>query len=327
MTVERKKARKRKRELGWEIYPEIHAEVAHLTQTCVAMSVGSALCNWFLLGAVLAAIPHLKGVWLLVWIVLWIVACRALRAFENLTHEASHYNWSRKHRRLNDALADWLCSRWVGITVRSYRLTHIRHHADFDGDGDPCRAKFEMLRLDLLDRRRHLHFVSALFSVLPAYTKAYWQANLSNKKQWIITIILHGSAMAVGSWLMQAGFWKHWILGIIVPFVVFLPFLRLWAEAGKHHYDGHPEFESTYNNCGLIDRWLIHPASDAWHLTHHFVPSIPHHKLARADSFFSRTHARYAIDGKARRRLFDEPGRERPSSQYEKAFQGVGDAH
>src|SRR5262249_21305551 len=102
ITMKRTTGVKRKRDLGWEIYPEIRAEVAQLTETCLPLSVGSALGNWLLLGVVLVVISHLRGWWMVIWVVLWVVACRALRAFENLTHEASHYNWSRKHRRLND---------------------------------------------------------------------------------------------------------------------------------------------------------------------------------------------------------------------------------
>src|SRR5262249_35298928 len=119
----------------------------------------------------------------------------------------------------------------------------------------------------------------------------------------------------------EAGFWRYWLLGVLLPFVAFLPFLRLWAEASEHHYDGQPEFESTYNNCSLIDRWLIHPASDAWHLTHHFVPSIPHHKLSRADGFFSRAHERYATHRKTRQRLFEEPSREWTPRQRNEQWQ------
>jgi fatty acid desaturase len=321
-----KKAQKRKHELGWKIDPEIRAEVAQLTETYLPISVGSALCNWLLLGAVLMVAPYLKGWWVLSWVVLWVIACRALRAFENLTHEASHYNWSRKHRHLNDLLADWLCGRWVGITVASYRVTHIRHHADFEGDADPCRPRFEALNFGSLDRRRRVHFALGLFHKFFPYTSAYRQPYLVNKKQLVATIVLHASAMSIGSWLVQVDFWKHWLLGVILPFAAFLPFLRLWAEASKHHYDGNDEFESTYNNSSLIDRWLIHPASDAWHLTHHFVPSIPHYKLARADEFFTRNHARYATHGKARRGLFEEPGRAWPFPQHKKDLQGASDA-
>jgi fatty acid desaturase len=325
-TMKIKKAQKRKHELGWKIDPEIRAEVAQLTETYLPISVGSALCNWLLLGAVLMVAPYLKGWWVLSWVVLWVIACRALRAFENLTHEASHYNWSRKHRHLNDLLADWLCGRWVGITVASYRVTHIRHHADFEGDADPCRPRFEALNFGSLDRRRRVHFALGLFHKFFPYTSAYRQPYLVNKKQLVATIVLHASAMSIGSWLVQVDFWKHWLLGVILPFAAFLPFLRLWAEASKHHYDGNDEFESTYNNSSLIDRWLIHPASDAWHLTHHFVPSIPHYKLARADEFFTRNHARYATHGKARRGLFEEPGRAWPFPQHKKDLQGASDA-
>lgn len=39
----------------------------------------------------------------------WLISGRTMRGLECLVHEASHYNLSRK-RRLNDALADYLCA-------------------------------------------------------------------------------------------------------------------------------------------------------------------------------------------------------------------------
>jgi len=136
MTMKKTPGGNRKREAGWQIHPEIRDEVAELTRTFLPLSIGSALCNWLLLFAAMAATRYLRGWWMLGYPVVWLIACRALRAFENLTHEASHYNWCRKHSHLNDTLADWLCARWVGISVASYRRTHVRHHADFDSELD-----------------------------------------------------------------------------------------------------------------------------------------------------------------------------------------------
>lgn len=295
---------------GWEISPEIRAQVAQLTATSFFISVGVTLTNWALLVGVLWTAQHLRGLLLLIYPALWLVACRALRAFENLTHEASHYNWSRKHRHLNDRVADWLCARWVGLSVSSYRRTHTRHHANFNSPTDPCRLRYQSLQLDFLDRSDPIQFMSRLFRQIVPYMRDYWQAYYEKKEsQILVTGALHGTIMAMGTWLLEPGFWKYWLAGVIFPFVAILPWLRLWAEASEHRYSSLSEFESTYNNRGMMDRWFIHPVSDAWHLTHHLVPSIPHHKLARADGFFRRRHACYAAHGKVRVGLFDEPDR------------------
>ena len=37
--------------------------------------------------------------------------------------------------------------------------------------------------------------------------------------------------------------------------------------------------EATTSNIGLLDRLLIHPHGDGYHVAHHLWPRIPHHQL------------------------------------------------
>jgi fatty acid desaturase len=300
---------KSKRSNEWRISTEMRADVRDLTKTSLLTTLLVLLCNWMALVGVAVAVAHLRNWWWLLTPALWIMTLRALRAFENLTHEASHYNWCRMCPNVNDALGDWFCAGWVGLGVASFRKTHQLHHADFDGESDPCRPRYEALKFDALDRRQYWTFVNSLFCQIVPYVCDYWSAYGGEEKlQLARTLGLHAVLIVAGTFIVP-GFWWAWLLGVVFPFVVILPFLRIWAEASKHRYDGMPELDATYNNIGLFDRWIIHPASDGWHLVHHFQPKIPHHRLAQAHALLSRHHPKYAAHNKVRKGLFEEPDR------------------
>ena len=87
-------------------------------------------------------------------------------------------------------------------------------------------------------------------------------------------VILLGPGPGVAAWL---AFW-------VLPSVTVVPFLRRIGELEEHSYDRAPEastpgtpteFSTTFLNVGLLHRWFIHPAGDAWHEVHHLFPAIP----------------------------------------------------
>lgn len=94
---------------GYSIPSQLREEIKKAHQTCLRLTVtvavvdvvtvaGSAIVT----GIAVARLPWwTAGLLALVGVVL---IGRQLRGLENLVHEGSHFNWSRQHRRLNDAL-------------------------------------------------------------------------------------------------------------------------------------------------------------------------------------------------------------------------------
>jgi fatty acid desaturase len=294
---------------SWQVPACCRSRVAALSRTCLLISVGVALGNWTLIWANLVAAHYLHNWWLLVYPAQLLLIARSLRAFENLTHEGSHRNWHRQNRKLNDFFADWLCARWVGLSTKSFRTTHMPHHWGFGTEVDPCLSRYQALGLDSLDRRSGSDFVTKLFGHMFSYLTGYWQAyGVEQRRQILTTGLLHIGVMVLGSFSLWSTFWILWLLYVLVAFGFVLPVLRLWAEASKHQYAGqNPELESTYSNVGWIDRWLIHPCGDSFHLLHHYLPSIPHHRMHRVHELLLRYDAQYMTSPKVRTSIFDEP--------------------
>jgi fatty acid desaturase len=296
---------------SWRVPPELRVDVLMLSRSSLPISITAAAGNWIIVWLNLTAAYLLRPSWLLVvYPIQLVLIARALRAFENLTHEASHHNWYRRNEKINDCIANWMCSYWVGLSVQSFRETHLPHHADFGNESDPCAPRYRDLDLDSLDRSKRLQFVTRLFIRLFTYTRGYWQVYINQRRQLAVQILLHGATMTIGSLVLWPSFWMSWTVYVIVAFVIVLPFLRFWAEASKHRYaGGQSELESTYNNIGKLDRWLIHPSGDGFHLVHHYLASIPHHRLAQAHRLLSKRDPKYRAHRKVRLSIFDEPDR------------------
>jgi fatty acid desaturase len=105
----------------------------------------------------------------------WLISGRTMRGLECLVHEASHYNLSRK-RRLNDALADYLCAWPVMSQVSHYRQSHIVHHRSFGHATDPDRIRSEKLDLSNLYRSTTPRFLLGILKRLLPYIPGWWWA-------------------------------------------------------------------------------------------------------------------------------------------------------
>lgn len=296
---------------GWRVPPTLGFEIKKLSRTSLPLSIAAAAGNWAIVWLNILASHFLQPSWLLVVYPLQLLLiARALRAFENLTHEASHHNWYRRNEKINDGFANWMSAYWVGLSTESFRMTHLRHHADFGSEVDPCAPRYRDLDLNSLNRRNRRQFVIQLFSHIFIYARGYWRAYVTQPRQLAIQVFLHIATMIVGSLALWPSFWMWWAAYVLVAFVFVLPFMRLWAEASKHRYtEGDPELESTYNNIGKLDRCLIHPCGDGYHLVHHYLPSIPHHRLPKAHRLLSRHDPKYRAHRKIRLSIFEEPER------------------
>jgi fatty acid desaturase len=201
-----------------------------------------------------------------------------LRALENLGgHEGGHGNWLRKRPRLNDWFANSLAAWWVVTSAQSFRKKHNEHHHHFGEAADPCFTRFSMFHFAQMKSWRK--FLAALKSEYLPYLREYWQIYSPVKLSQILrTLLLHGTVMVIGSQFC-AGFWRGWLLLVILPFLLILPVFRMLAESEEHNYDGRDELTDSHNNLGWFSRLYLHPAGDAYHKLHHVQPAIPHHRM------------------------------------------------
>jgi fatty acid desaturase len=298
---------------GYSFQPFQKPLLRKLCTTSLLASGGVAVADWLWLAGCmylgLVLFTHYGWLWSapIHLFILWPLCGRALRGFENLTHEGSHYNFDRKSRGRNDAVANWLCSYWVLISVQMFRKPHESHHRHFGSDEDPDKIRFGRLGLDEMPRRSPRHLAGYLFRVLPVYVIDYWKQFSDKKAQLRKSVAIHTLFAGLMSFMFYENFWLLWLVYFWLPFVIYLPVHRFIAEAEEHSYsNAQTEFTSTYSNLSNVQRWFVHPHGDAYHLLHHMLAQIPHWKLASAHWLLVTLDPTYQ-SGYYRKSVFDDP--------------------
>ncbi|HEY4640438.1 MAG TPA: fatty acid desaturase [Thermoanaerobaculia bacterium] len=241
--------------------------------------------------------------------VLILIVVRCQRGLENLTHEGSHYNFSRNHR-LNDWLTDLLAALPTFQRVFGFRQTHVpKHHLFFGTAGDPDFNRYAAFDAKNIDRSSLWLYALSVMTRVPRYVGGWWWGVGTNPRTLVLGLAWHvvvyitpvalilGPRGAMGAWFF---FW-------LCPFALLLPPVRLIAEAEEHVYeDAKTIFEATVSNVGLLHRLFIHPNGDAYHLAHHLWPSVPHHQLQGMHEDLTALDPVYAAS-RVRTSLFQEP--------------------
>ncbi|MDX2709720.1 fatty acid desaturase [Streptomyces sp. PA03-6a] len=238
-----------------------------------------------------------------------LAAARQLRALECLVHEASHFNWSRRYRKLGDVLATLLAGVPTGARIADYRASHLVHHGRFGTLSDPDRQRYEELGLEDLNRSGTAAFVLGLLQKFGPY-QGGWLATLGSAPvaaalplSWCALVIV------LPGWLMEGWVWAG-VAGLawLVTHLVALPILRFVGESSEHVYrEVDTVFAATVSNLGLLQRTLIHPHGDGYHTIHHLWPGVPHHQLARLHRILLAQNAEYRSNLRYRTRVLERP--------------------
>ncbi|HWG98511.1 MAG TPA: fatty acid desaturase [Pilimelia sp.] len=302
---------------GFANAAELREVVAAAHRTALWRTAGTAAVDQLSVPVLALAI----GVWALpalpVWAALLVGALavaaigRQLRALECLVHEASHFNWSRRRRGLNDALAFALAALPTGARIADYRESHLRHHGRFGTADDPDRQRYEELRLEELDRSSLRAFTAGLARRFGAYQRG-WLASLGAAPA-VTALPLAWAAVMVGvpGWLLggpagASGALAVWLLGHALA----LPVIRFVGESSEHVYRGtETVVDATISNLGLVQRLVFHPHGDGYHTVHHLWPGVPHHRIAALHRALLRRDHGYASGLRYRTRVLAPPVR------------------
>ena len=220
---------------------------------------------------------------------------RQMRALENVVHFGSHHNFS-KNKKINDTLVN-LFAAWPMLnSVETYREFHNRHHQLFGSDQDPCKIRFQRMGGSAVDTSNGLKLLKAVTGWLLAYIYDYYRDIGSSYRQLLLFTIWHLCALAVLTLLLSLEMAILIEAVWLVLMLIVLPIVRSIAEYAEHNYDtGKTEYDTTFNNLGIVDHLLLHPAGDAYHILHHLYPTVPWWNQAPAHRFLMRFDPVYRI--------------------------------
>lgn len=202
------------------------------------------------------------------------------RALGNLLHDAAHRNLAYSNI-VNDTLAHLFVAPALFNSLTLYRERHARHHAWL---GDPMRDPDYISVQHYPGDRWWRLFLRVLL------TPAAWLGSTLGHLQrvgrlqglgivgWWATILsgvtlawgIHTTALFFGIWMLA----KMTVFHAITTFRELCDHFGL-RPGGIFHYTRDISSHSPW-------RWIIHPHNNGYHLTHHLMPSIPYHRLARA---------------------------------------------
>ncbi|WP_436495549.1 fatty acid desaturase [Actinokineospora sp. HUAS TT18] len=236
-----------------------------------------------------------------------VVCGRQLRALECLVHEASHFNWTRRYRALNDMLATFLAAIPTGAKISDYRASHLQHHGQFATSQDPDRRRYVELGLESLDRQSISAYWRSLLRILPCYQIGWFKSFLSDPVYLVAPIVWAGVSISIPVAVIAGPSTSALVTGVwAFSYLLVLPVIRLVGESAEHTYStASTVFDATISNIGLAHRLVFHPHADGFHTVHHLWPGIPHHALRKThnslteqdpECYGNRVRVRYRVN-------------------------------
>lgn len=231
------------------------------------------------------------------------------RGLENLVHGAAHYDVSRRHHRVNDAVGDLLFAVPVGQSVEGFRRPHLEnHHGRFFSHADPCATRMRGHR-DVANGQ--LPSLAGTLRRVPKEAVAFARTAGTELSGWVRALVWQG-AIVLAPLIALVGL-KTALLSYaaVMPLAlgVVLPVVRALAEAGEHDYSPGPAdavIERTFDNIGFWNAFL-HPFGDAYHVLHHLAPTVPQHHLGDLTRQMVRQDPGFARITRRRRGVLTAP--------------------
>jgi fatty acid desaturase len=273
---------------GYTTPTQLRGSIAGAHRTRLGLTTATAVTD-FLSVAILAfagawAVHALSAaVAAVICLVCAVLIGRQLRALECLVHEASHFNWSRNHRHLNDILGCLLAGLPTGAKIETYRTSHLLHHGRFGTVDDPDLTRYRQLNVEGVRRSSRRIFAWDIFVRLPKYQLG-WLGSITKSPLiyvapfvWCAALVTVPAFFAFGaqSAIAASAVW-------LTAYLLTLPVIRFIGEASEHIYSTTTTvFDATLSNLGFFQRLVIHPHNDGYHTVHHMWPGVPHHQLRR----------------------------------------------
>ena len=206
-----------------------------------------------------------------------------------IMHESVH-NLVSKNSFVNDWLSEIFCSWPMLISMRSYKIKHLAHHAWLNSDDDPDfiskadenwqypMMKYKFLRI-LITQLSGL----GIFETLKVMSSSKMKVKKPKTPLWY-------HLLRYSFYLTTIGLFLYFHKGLILVLYWLVPFfswtqianrLRRVAEhsavEGKSH-----DLQTRTTKHGIIVRIFLSPKFISFHNEHHIYPGIPCYNLRKA---------------------------------------------
>ncbi len=232
-----------------------------------------------------------------------------------LMHEAAHRSLFASSR-LNDWIGQYLCALPNFNNMPLYRAYHMAHHRNAGSADDPdlvmterypiSRAKLRGKLLRDLTGQSGIKFLVGSVAMIAGFWK-YQQNGLTERVayprpmgflDYLAIFIRNGGAVAVGwqfaIWgvLFSLGHgWLYllWAAAYLLPYPFFMR-LRVLADHAAVHdqHSRNPLDHARSTQANWLERLLLSPHHEHYHLEHHLMPSAPHWNLPRLHAVLVR---------------------------------------
>ena len=226
--------------------------------------------------------------------ILAFIAAFWLAFIQLFVHEAAHYN-IHPNKKTNDLLANVFLCVILGVNIKSYRLTHSKHHVRLGQTDDTEHSYFNRLTLlFVLKMLTGIHVLDVLKSRNELNNAQTKQSLSQSRKALIAGALLNFSFLLL---LVIFGYYLTAILWIATV-IVFYPFFATIRQLLEHRAD---EYKEDINfkevNHGKNSRmfssnlfsYFMGGAGFDRHLLHHWDPEISYTRLRDVEKFLVDT--------------------------------------
>lgn len=222
------------------------------------------------------------------------IAAFWLAFIQLFVHEAAHYN-IHPNKKTNDRLANIFLCHILGVNIKSYRLTHSKHHVKLGQTEDTEHSYFNRLTpFFLLKMLTGIHVLDVLKS-RNKLNNAQTKKSLSQSRTALIAGALLNLAFLLlllyFGYLLTAALW----VATVIVFYPFFATIRQLLEHRAEEYNSDIDFQEV--NHGKNSRvfksnlfsYFMGGAGFDRHLLHHWDPEISYTRLREVEQFLSDT--------------------------------------
>lgn len=253
-------------------------------QVSTLRGIAAIVFEWSLI-ILFAFLCEMYFSWPLYLLAVIVIGARYL-ALGLIMHEAVHKLIS-KNSGLNDWLGEILCAWPLLISMRSYKVKHLAHHAWLNTDKDPdFTAKFNPNWRYPMRLPKFMKIILTqlsgigIFETLTVMSSAQMKTKKEKSPLWyhLLRVFFYVSIIFTFIWFEKGTLLlMYWF----IPFATWTQVANRMRRVAEHSaVEGKsPAMQTRTTIHGFLARFLLAPKNISYHNEHHLYPGVPSYNL------------------------------------------------